>query len=64
MAVGSISSPELAEEILLNERADMVAIGRELLHNPHWALDAARVLGDEAPWPAMFAAGRSSMGCK
>ena len=64
MAVGSISTPELAEEILLNERADMVALGRELLHRPHWPLDAARVLGAEGPWPDFFAAGKSSMGCR
>jgi 2,4-dienoyl-CoA reductase-like NADH-dependent reductase (Old Yellow Enzyme family) len=64
IAVGSISAPETAEEILLNGRADMVALGRELLHNPHWALDAAHTLGDEAPWPAIFAAGKSSLGCR
>ncbi len=62
IAVGSISTAEMAEEILLNERADMVSLGRELLHNPHWALDAARVLGDEAPWPDMLSAGKSSRG--
>jgi len=64
MAVGSISTPELAEEILFNERADMVAIGRELLHNPHWPLDAARKLGVDGPWPNFFAAGKSSQGCR
>jgi NADPH2 dehydrogenase len=64
MAVGSISSPELAEEILLNERADMVALGRELLHDPNWPLNAARILADEIPWPKIYSAGRSSMGCR
>jgi NADPH2 dehydrogenase len=64
MAVGSISTPELAEEILLNGRADMVAIGRELLHNPNWPLDAARVLGDEITWPKIYSAGKSSLGCR
>ena len=64
MAVGSISTPELAEEIILNERADMVALGRELLHRPHWPLNAARVLGADGPWPGFFAAGKSSLGCK
>lgn len=61
IAVGSISTAELAEEILLNERADMVALGRELLHNPHWAIDAAGVLHDPAPWPKIYAAGKSSL---
>jgi NADPH2 dehydrogenase len=64
IAVGSISAPEMAEEIVLNQRADMVALGRELLHNPHWPLDAAHVLGDEAPWPGILAAGKSSLGCR
>ncbi len=64
IAVGSISTPEMAEEILLNQRADMVALGRELLHSPHWPLDAAHVLGDEAPWPGILAAGQSSLGCR
>jgi NADPH2 dehydrogenase len=64
MAVGSISTPELAEEILLNGRADMVALGRELLHNPNWALDAAHVLGDEIDWPRIYSAGMSSLGCR
>lgn len=64
MAVGSISSPELAEEILLNGRADMVAIGRELLHDPNWPLNAARVLGDSISWPKIYSAGKSSLGCR
>ena len=64
MAVGSISSPELAEEILLNGRADMVALGRELLHNPNWAFDAAHKLNDQINWPRIYSAGKSSMGCQ
>jgi 2,4-dienoyl-CoA reductase-like NADH-dependent reductase (Old Yellow Enzyme family) len=64
MAVGSVSTAELAEEILLNGRADMVALGRELLHNPHWPLDAARILGDTTAWPKIYAAGKSSLGCR
>ena len=32
------------------ERADLVAIGRELLNNPNWVLDAAEKLGEEAPF--------------
>ena len=58
IAVGSVTRPEMAEEILLNERADMVALGRELLRHPNWALDAARVLGDEGPWPGIYMAGK------
>lgn len=53
-AVGLITTPELAEEVLQNGRADLVFLGRELLRHPHWPLDAARVLGDEAPWPKQY----------
>ncbi len=45
MAVGLIIHADQAEQILADGRADLVAIGRELLHNPHWVLDAAVKLG-------------------
>ncbi len=40
IAVGLITSVELAQEIISNGRADFVALGRELLRNPHWVLQA------------------------
>ncbi len=54
MTVGLISSPEMAEEIVQNGRADLVALGRELLRHPHWALDAARALGVDWVWPTQY----------
>ncbi len=54
LAVGLITTPELAEEILRGGRADVIALGRELLRHPHWALDAARVLGDDVAWPQQY----------
>jgi 2,4-dienoyl-CoA reductase-like NADH-dependent reductase (Old Yellow Enzyme family) len=45
MAVGLIIHSDQAEDILQRGQADLVAIGRELLHNPHWVLDAAVKLG-------------------
>jgi 2,4-dienoyl-CoA reductase-like NADH-dependent reductase (Old Yellow Enzyme family) len=54
MAVGLITQPEHAEEIVANERADLVALGRELLRNPYWPLQAARTLGVEIPWPEQY----------
>lgn len=54
MAVGLITTPEMAEEIVRNGRADLVALGRELLRNPYWPLQAARVLGDDFPWPKQY----------
>jgi len=46
---GSITSTELAEYILFTGAADLIYIGRELLRNPFWVLDAARSAGVELP---------------
>lgn len=54
MAVGLITHPKQAEEILNQGRADLIAIGREALVNPMWALHAARDLGFDTTfdtWP-------------
>jgi NADPH2 dehydrogenase len=53
-AVGLINTPELADEIIRNGRADLVALGRELLRHPYWPLDAARTLGQEIAWPRQY----------
>lgn len=46
LAVGLISSPDMAEEIIGNGRADMVALGRVLLRQPYWPVYAAHELKD------------------
>lgn len=54
-AVGLISTPEMAEEILANGRADLVVLGRVLLFNPHWPLHAATALkAKSAQWPVQY----------
>ncbi len=53
-AVGLITAPEQADEIIRNDRADLVLLGREMLRNPHWALHAARVLKQPAPVPPQY----------
>ncbi len=55
MTVGLITTPEMAEEIVRNGRADVVALGRELLRHPYWPLDAARALGQDIAWPKQYA---------
>jgi 2,4-dienoyl-CoA reductase-like NADH-dependent reductase (Old Yellow Enzyme family) len=50
MAVGLIIHADQAEHILQKGQADIVAIGREMLHNPNWALDAAIKLGQDNPY--------------
>jgi 2,4-dienoyl-CoA reductase-like NADH-dependent reductase (Old Yellow Enzyme family) len=56
-AVGLILNGTQAEEILLSGRADLIAIGREALYDPHWALHAAQELGADpqfALWPKQY----------
>ncbi len=43
-AVGMIVHPLQADEIIRNQRADLVLIGREMLRDPHWAYHASLVL--------------------
>jgi 2,4-dienoyl-CoA reductase-like NADH-dependent reductase (Old Yellow Enzyme family) len=45
-AVGMIDDPEQAEAILSEGRADMVALGRAILADPHWPWRAAAVYGE------------------
>ncbi|MEF2965981.1 NADPH dehydrogenase NamA [Paenibacillus sp. M1] len=53
-AVGLITNAAQAEEILGNGRADLVFLGRELLRNPYWALNAAKELGAEIDRPKQY----------
>ncbi|MFJ3403140.1 NADH:flavin oxidoreductase/NADH oxidase [Promicromonospora sp. NPDC090134] len=46
-AVGLISDPVQAEQILVEGSADAVMLGREALRDPHWPLRAAHALGDK-----------------
>jgi 2,4-dienoyl-CoA reductase-like NADH-dependent reductase (Old Yellow Enzyme family) len=45
VAVGLIVDAQQAEDIVASGRADIVAIGREMLYDPFWTLHAARQLG-------------------
>jgi 2,4-dienoyl-CoA reductase-like NADH-dependent reductase (Old Yellow Enzyme family) len=54
-AVGLISAPETAEEIIANGRADLVVLGRMLLNDPYWPLHAAKVLrAENLAWPVQY----------
>lgn len=50
MAVGYIVHAAQAQQIIEDGRADLAALGRELLHNPNWPVDAARKLGMADPY--------------
>jgi 2,4-dienoyl-CoA reductase-like NADH-dependent reductase (Old Yellow Enzyme family) len=50
MAVGVILDGPQAEAILQAGHADLIAIGREALMDPHWGLHAAQALGIDPDW--------------
>jgi 2,4-dienoyl-CoA reductase-like NADH-dependent reductase (Old Yellow Enzyme family) len=50
MAVGLVIHGDQAEQILRDGQADLIAVGREILNNPNWPMDAALKLGIEAPF--------------
>ena len=58
MAVGLIREPELAERLLQEGCADLIAIGRQFLYDPFWAHHAAQhfgLTGDFERWPQPYA---------
>ena len=54
MAVGQITEPQYAESILVEGNADMIAIGRRLMFEPHWAWRAASELGVFLKYPVRY----------
>ncbi len=53
-AVGFITEPFQAEQIVATGQADVVFLGREMLRDPYWPLHAAKVLHGDAPWPNQY----------
>ncbi|WP_324719337.1 NADH:flavin oxidoreductase/NADH oxidase [Salinimicrobium sp. HB62] len=53
-AVGMITTPQEAEKIIQKEQADLVLLGREMLRNPYFPLQAAAQLGAEIEWPNQY----------
>ena len=54
IAVGLITEPRQAEEIVASGQADMVALARGMLSDPRWAWHAAAELGATAYAPAQY----------
>ena len=46
-AVGFISEPQQAEDIIANSQADIVLLGRQFLRDPYWPAHAAKALGQK-----------------
>lgn len=56
-AVGLILRPRQAEEIIRSGSADLVALARQALYDPYWALHAARALDVDPEfdlWPPQY----------
>jgi 2,4-dienoyl-CoA reductase-like NADH-dependent reductase (Old Yellow Enzyme family) len=53
-AVGMITEPRQAEEIIARGEADAVLLARAMLRDPYWTLHAAKALGVKAHWPMQY----------
>jgi 2,4-dienoyl-CoA reductase-like NADH-dependent reductase (Old Yellow Enzyme family) len=53
-AVGMITLPAQAEQIIAGGQADAVFLAREILRDPYWPLRAARELGQPMTWPVQY----------
>lgn len=53
-AVGMITTPAEADEIIRSGRADCVLLAREMLRDPYWPAHAAGALGHALPWPKQY----------
>jgi 2,4-dienoyl-CoA reductase-like NADH-dependent reductase (Old Yellow Enzyme family) len=53
-AVGLITDPQYADEIITGGDADVVLVARELLRDPYWALKAQHQFDEEPSWPVQY----------
>jgi 2,4-dienoyl-CoA reductase-like NADH-dependent reductase (Old Yellow Enzyme family) len=53
-AVGLITTPQQADEIVRNGQADLVFLAREFLRDPYFPLHAARALGEQPAPPLQY----------
>jgi len=53
-AVGMITEPRQADELIRTGRADFVLLARAMLRHPYWPLQAARALGHDMKWPVQY----------
>ena len=62
-AVGLITEPAQAEEIVASGQADAVLLGRAFMRDPHFGLRAAFELGvdDDTLWPSQYLRARPSV---
>jgi 2,4-dienoyl-CoA reductase-like NADH-dependent reductase (Old Yellow Enzyme family) len=53
-AVGLITEPAQAEQIVATGQADVVLLARQMLRDPYWPLHAANVLHADGQWPNQY----------
>jgi 2,4-dienoyl-CoA reductase-like NADH-dependent reductase (Old Yellow Enzyme family) len=53
-AVGMITDPAQADQIIRSGQADVVVLARQFLRDPYWPLLAARALGHDIQWPVQY----------
>jgi 2,4-dienoyl-CoA reductase-like NADH-dependent reductase (Old Yellow Enzyme family) len=53
-AVGIITTPKEAEEIVNNKKADLVLLARQFLRDPYFPLHAAKESGNDIIWPKQY----------
>lgn len=54
IAVGKLDNPELANRIINDRQADLVAVGRGMINDPYWAYHAAAELGLDFQAPGVY----------
>lgn len=57
IAVGKLDEPLLANSVIGNGEADLIAVGRGMLRNPYWALEASVKLKKETVIPQQYLRG-------
>jgi len=58
VAGGLVTTPEMASEIIDNERSDLLFLGRVLLREPYFVLNCAKKLNFDYPWPFQYVRGK------
>jgi 2,4-dienoyl-CoA reductase-like NADH-dependent reductase (Old Yellow Enzyme family) len=53
-AVGYITDPFQAEQVIATGMSDAVILAREMLRDPYWPLHAAKALKTDVPWPKQY----------
>lgn len=56
-AIGLISSPDMAEQIVASGQADLVVMARAFLNDPYWPMHAAKALRAKFQWAKQYERG-------